>query len=73
MIDRQRVALGAIFVYDIVLYADAVLFRRVSPELFAGRASVTHGAAMRAARSARSISAPRSAELGSSSRSRKTG
>jgi len=35
------IALGAIFVYDIVLYADAVLFRRISPGLFAGRASVT--------------------------------
>lgn len=35
------VALGAIFAYDLVLYSDAVLFRQISPGLFAGRASVS--------------------------------
>jgi putative PEP-CTERM system histidine kinase len=35
------VALGGLALYDLVLYADAALFRRVSPELFIGRASVT--------------------------------
>jgi len=35
------VALAGLFVYDLVLYADAALFRRVSAPLFAGRASVT--------------------------------
>ena len=34
------VAVAAMFVYDIVLYSDAVLLRRVSPALFMGRASV---------------------------------
>ncbi len=33
--------LGGLFVYDIVLYADALLFRRVSSALFDGRALVT--------------------------------
>jgi putative PEP-CTERM system histidine kinase len=33
--------LGGLFVYDIVLYADALLFRRVSSALFDGRAVVT--------------------------------
>ena len=35
------VALGVLFLYDLILYADALLFRRVSPALFMGRASVT--------------------------------
>lgn len=35
------VALAGVFLYDLVLYADAVLFRRVSVPLFEGRASVT--------------------------------
>lgn len=35
------VALGGLFLYDLVIYADAILFRRMSPVLFAGRASVT--------------------------------
>ncbi len=35
------VALAGLFVYDLVLYADAALFRRVSRPLFEGRASVT--------------------------------
>lgn len=35
------VALGGLALYDLVLYADATLFRRVSLELFLGRASVT--------------------------------
>ncbi len=35
------VALGALFLYDLLLYADAVLFRRISLPLFEGRASVT--------------------------------
>ena len=35
------IALGGLFLYDLVLYSDALLFRRVSPFLFAGRASVT--------------------------------
>jgi putative PEP-CTERM system histidine kinase len=35
------VALGGLFLYDLVLYADAMLFRRVSLPLFEGRASVT--------------------------------
>ena len=35
------VALGALALYDLLLYADAALFRRVSWELFIGRASVT--------------------------------
>lgn len=46
--DEQRwhinllcVALGGLALYDLVLYADAALFRRVSHELFLGRASVT--------------------------------
>jgi putative PEP-CTERM system histidine kinase len=34
------VALGGLAVYDFILYADAALFRRVSLNLFAGRASV---------------------------------
>jgi putative PEP-CTERM system histidine kinase len=33
------VALAALFLYDLVLYSDAVLFRRVSEPLFVGRAS----------------------------------
>ncbi|MBV8401187.1 MAG: PEP-CTERM system histidine kinase PrsK, partial [Acetobacteraceae bacterium] len=40
------IALGGIFLYDLVLYSDAVLFRRVSPVLFEGRASVTAIAAL---------------------------
>ena len=35
------VALGGLFLYDLVLYADALLFRRVSVPLFEGRASAT--------------------------------
>jgi putative PEP-CTERM system histidine kinase len=35
------VALGGMFLYDLVLYADAILFRRMSEVLFAGRASVS--------------------------------
>lgn len=35
------VALGGLFVYDLVLYADAALFHRVSEPLFEGRASAT--------------------------------
>ncbi len=35
------IALGGLFLYDLVLYSDAVLFRRVSPLLFEGRASAT--------------------------------
>lgn len=34
------IALGGLFLYDLVLYADAMLFRRMSPALSAGRASV---------------------------------
>jgi len=35
------VALAGLFMYDLVLYADAALFRRVSEPLFVGRASAT--------------------------------
>ncbi len=35
------IALGGLFLYDLVLYSDALLFRRVSALLFEGRASVT--------------------------------
>jgi putative PEP-CTERM system histidine kinase len=35
------VALAGLSLYDLLLYADAALFRRVSAELFIGRASVT--------------------------------
>ena len=35
------VALAGVYLYDLVLYADAVLFRRISLPLFEGRASVT--------------------------------
>src|SRR5579871_2701463 len=35
------VALGGLFLYDLVLYADAALFHRVSEPLFEGRASAT--------------------------------
>ena len=35
------VALAGLFLYDLVLYADAVLFHRVSEPLFEGRASAT--------------------------------
>ncbi|MEJ0015026.1 MAG: XrtA/PEP-CTERM system histidine kinase PrsK [Acetobacteraceae bacterium] len=35
------VALAGLFLYDLVLYADAALFRRVSQPLFEGRASAT--------------------------------
>lgn len=35
------IPLGGMFVYDVVLYADAVLFHRVSPMLFIGRASLS--------------------------------
>lgn len=39
------IALGALFAYDLVLYADAVLFRQLSPPLFAGQAIVATGLA----------------------------
>jgi putative PEP-CTERM system histidine kinase len=32
------IVIGALFVYDIVLYSDAILFRRISPSLLVGRA-----------------------------------
>jgi putative PEP-CTERM system histidine kinase len=35
------IALGGLFLYDLVLYSDALLFRRISTLLFEGRASVT--------------------------------
>jgi putative PEP-CTERM system histidine kinase len=35
------VAIGGVFLYDLVLYSDAVLFRRISVQLFEGRATVT--------------------------------
>jgi putative PEP-CTERM system histidine kinase len=35
------IGLGALFLYDLLLYSDAVLFHRVSAVLYAGRASVT--------------------------------
>ncbi len=35
------VALAGLFLYDLVLYADAVLFHRISQPLFEGRASAT--------------------------------
>ena len=35
------VALGGLFLYDLVLYADALLFRAISMPLFEGRASAT--------------------------------
>lgn len=35
------IPLGGMFVYDVVLYADAVLFQRLSPVLFVGRASLS--------------------------------
>ena len=35
------VALGGLFLYELVLYADALLFRRVSMPFFEGRASAT--------------------------------
>ena len=35
------VALAGLSLYDLLLYADAALFRRFSPELFIGRAAVT--------------------------------
>ena len=35
------VALGGLFLYDLVLYSDAALFHRVSEPLFEGRASAT--------------------------------
>ena len=35
------VALAGLFLYDLVLYADAALFHRISAPLFAGRASAT--------------------------------
>jgi putative PEP-CTERM system histidine kinase len=39
------IALGGLFLYDLFLYADAILFRHVSPPLFAARAAVTASAA----------------------------
>jgi len=41
LINLLCVALGGLSLYDLLLYADAALFRRVSSELFIGRASVT--------------------------------
>ena len=35
------IPLGGMFIYDVVLYADAVLFHRISPVLFVGRASLS--------------------------------
>ncbi len=35
------IAIGGLFLYDLVLYSDALLFRRVSSLLFEGRASIT--------------------------------
>jgi putative PEP-CTERM system histidine kinase len=35
------VALGGVFVYDLLLYSDALLFHRISQSLFAARAPVT--------------------------------
>ncbi len=40
-INLPCIALGGLFLYDFVLYADALLFRRISVLLFEGRASVT--------------------------------
>ena len=40
-INLPCIALGGMFLYDLVLYADAVLFHRVSPLLFEGRATAT--------------------------------
>ena len=40
-INLPCIALGGLFLYDLVLYSDALLFRRVSILLFEGRASVT--------------------------------
>ena len=40
-INLPCIALGGLFLYDLVLYSDALLFRRVSVLLFEGRASVT--------------------------------
>lgn len=34
------IALGGVFLYDLLLYSDAILFRQVSPVLLEGRASV---------------------------------
>lgn len=39
------IALGSLFVYDLLLYADAVLFRRLSAALFTGRAIISIGVA----------------------------
>lgn len=39
-INLTCIAIGATFLYEIVLYADTVLYRRVSPLLFAGQAPV---------------------------------
>lgn len=40
-INLPCIALGGLFLYDLVLFSDALLFRRVSVFLFEGRASVT--------------------------------
>ena len=37
---REGIGLGAIFVFDILLYADSVLFRQFSQSLFEARAPV---------------------------------
>ncbi len=39
------IAIGALFVYDLMLYADAIMFRRFSAPLFAGRAIIAIGLA----------------------------
>ncbi len=40
-INLPCIALGGLFLYDFVLYSDALLFRRISVLLFEGRASIT--------------------------------
>ncbi len=40
-INLPCIALAGLFLYDLVLYSDALLFRRISVLLFEGRASVT--------------------------------
>jgi putative PEP-CTERM system histidine kinase len=40
-INLLTIGIGALFVYDIVLYADAALYKRVSSSLFVARASVS--------------------------------
>ena len=40
-INLMCIGLGGLFLYDVLLYSDALLFRRLSPPLFAGRAPAT--------------------------------